>query len=308
MSLLEIKDLYKEFSNGKSKFAAVDHVSLQIEEGECLGVVGESGCGKSTMASLVMHLKKPDSGSIMFDGRELNTRQAVKESRKNLQMIFQNPVDSFDPRYTLLDSVKQGLRYFENPGKAELERRAKEAIEYAGLKPSYYNRKIYQLSGGECQRAAIARAIISAPKLLICDEATSALDVSVQAQIIALLKRLQKDKNMAYLFITHDLLLARNICNRIAVMYKGSVVEMGSAEAVLDHPIHPYTKLLLQCVLKPQVDKNFQFISCESLREPSETGCKFFEYCPYATKKCEQERPQLTEQNGKSAACWNIIK
>ena len=111
---------------------------------------------KSTTASLVMHLKEPDSGSIVFDGRELNTRQAVKESRKNLQMIFQNPVDSFDPRYTLLDSVKQGLKYFENPGKAELERRAKEAIEYAGLKPSYYNRKIYQLSGGECQRAAIA--------------------------------------------------------------------------------------------------------------------------------------------------------
>ena len=308
MSLLEIKDLYKEFSNGKSRFAAVDHISLQIEAGECLGVVGESGCGKSTTASLVMHLKQPDSGSIIFDGRELNTRQAVKESRKNLQMIFQNPVDSFDPRYTLLDSVKQGMKYFENPGKAELERRAKEAIEYAGLKPSYYNRKIYQLSGGECQRAAIARAIISSPKLLICDEATSALDVSVQAQIIALLKRLQKDKNMAYLFITHDLLLARNICNRIAVMYKGSVVEMGFAQDVLDHPIHPYTKLLLQCVLKPQVDKNFKFINCESLREPSETGCKFYEYCPYAVKRCEKERPQLIEQNGKYSACWNIVK
>lgn len=305
MSLLEIKDLYKEFSNGKSRFTAVDNVSLHIEEGECLGIVGESGCGKSTTASLVMHLKEADGGRIVFDGRELDTRQAVKESRKNLQMIFQNPVDSFDPRYTLLNSVKQGLKYFENPGKAELERRAKEAIEYVGLKSSYYNRKICQLSGGECQRAAIARAIVSSPKLLICDEATSALDVSVQAQIITLLKHLQKEKNMAYMFITHDLLLAKNICNRIAVMYKGSVVETGTAEEVLDHPVHPYTRLLLQCVLKPRVDRNFQFISCSSLREPSASGCKFYEYCPYATSKCEQERPQMTEQKGHLAACWD---
>lgn len=304
MALLEVKNLYKEFSNGKVKFAAVDHVSFTLERGECLGIVGESGCGKSTTASLIMHLHQADSGKIIFDGKELNNKKAVKEARSGLQMIFQNPVDSFDPRYTLLNGVKQGLRYFENPGKEELDKRAKEAIRYAGLKESYYNRKIFQLSGGECQRAAIARAIISEPKLIICDEATSALDVSVQAQVIELLKRLQKEKQLSYLFITHDLLLARNICNRIIVMYRGSIVETGTAKEIMDDPRHPYTKLLLTCVLKPRVDKNFKFVNCDSIREPSFMGCKFYEYCPYAKDKCSKERPELKIEEGREVACF----
>ena len=304
MSLLVVKDIYKEFTNEKSRFTAVDHVNLSIDEVECLGIVGESGCGKSTMASLIMHLKTADSGQIFLDGKNLDNGRAVKESRSKLQMIFQNPVDSFDPRYTLLNSVKQGLRYLDNPGKEELDRRAKQAIEYVGLKSSYYDRRISQLSGGECQRAAIARAIISSPKLLICDEATSALDVSVQAQIIALLKRLQREKNMAYLFITHDLLLARNICNRIAVMYKGSIVETGEAAEILDNPKHPYTKLLLKCVLKPRIDKDFKFVNSDSLRETSSLGCKFYEFCSCATEKCKLQRPELTEKNGRQIACF----
>ena len=307
MNLLEVKDIYKEFSNENSRFTAVDHVSLSIDKGECLGIVGESGCGKSTMASLIMHLKSADGGTIIFDGKNLDNRQAVKESRSKMQMIFQNPVDSFDPRYTLLNSVKQGLRYLDTPGKEELDRRAKQAIEYVGLKTSYYDRRICQLSGGECQRAAIARAIISSPELLICDEATSALDVSVQAQIIALLKHLQKEKNMAYLFITHDILLARNICDRIAVMYKGSIVETGMAAEILDDPGHPYTKLLLKCVLKPRIDKEFEFVDSDSLREASSEGCKFYEFCPYATEKCKLQRPELTEKKGRQIACFHEI-
>lgn len=304
MALLEVKDLHREFLDDKVKFVAVDHVSFTLEKGECLGIVGESGCGKSTTAALIMHLRRADSGQIIFDGKELNNDKAVKEARSDMQMIFQNPVDSFDPRYTLLNGVKQGRKYFDNPGKEELDRLAKEAIRYVGLKESYYDRKIYQLSGGECQRAAIARAIISDPKLIICDEATSALDVSVQAQVIELLKRLQQEKQLSYLFITHDLLLARNICNRIIVMYRGSIVETGTAEEILDDPRHPYTKLLLACVLKPRVDKDFRFVNCDSVREPAPMGCKFYEYCPHAKEECRKERPELRVKDGRAIACF----
>ncbi|MFR5069906.1 MAG: ABC transporter ATP-binding protein [Eubacteriales bacterium] len=187
MELLEVENLYKEFYKDKVKFAAVDHIHFSIREGECLGLVGESGCGKSTTASLIAGLLKPDKGTFRFLGEEL-TKSSSRRIRKNIQMIFQNPMDSFDPRYHLLSSVQQGLRYVEKCDKRELERRAQEAISFVGLKESYYKKPIHQLSGGECQRAAIARAIIGQPKLLICDEATSALDVSVQAQIISLLK------------------------------------------------------------------------------------------------------------------------
>ena len=304
MPLLEVKDLYKKFTDGKTSFAAVDHVSFALKKGECLGLVGESGCGKSTTASLIMQLRRADAGEILFDGKKLDSSRAVKEARRSIQMIFQNPSDSFDPRYTLLNGVKQGLKYFENSGKEELDRRAKEAIRYAGLKESYYNKKIRQLSGGECQRAAIARAIISEPDVIICDEATSALDVSVQAQVLELLKRLQKEKQISYLFITHDLLLARHICDRIAVMYQGSIVEIGETKEILDHPSHPYTKLLLSCVLKPRVDQKFKFVSYDSLREAADAGCRFYEYCPYAKEKCKEERPVLREDEHRRTACF----
>lgn len=304
MALLEVSDLYKTFSDYNSSFVAVDHLSFSLEKGECLGLVGESGCGKSTTVSLIMHLKHADSGKIFFDGKELNSKKAVKEARSNLQMIFQNPVDSFDPKYTLLDGVKQGLRFFNNPGKEELERRAKDAIRYAGLKESYYNKKISQLSGGECQRAAIARAIISEPKIIICDEATSALDVSVQAQVIELLKRLQREKQISYLFITHDLLLTRHICNRIAVMYQGSIVEIGDTKEILDNPEHPYTKLLMSCVLKPRITKDFKFVSYDVIREPAPLGCKFYEYCPCAKEICMKNRPELKGKNSHQSACF----
>lgn len=303
MALLEVNDLYKEFTNEKVKFAAVDHVSFTLERGECLGIVGESGCGKSTMASLLMHLYEADSGQIIFNGNVLNNCRAVKEARSEMQMVFQNPADSFDPQYTLLNGVKQGLKYFGHPRKEELDRRAKEAIRYVGLKESYYDRKIYQLSGGECQRAAIARAIISEPKLLICDEATSALDVSVQAQVIELLKRLQKEKLLSYLFITHDLLLARYICNRIIVMYRGSIVETGTTEEIMDDPRHPYTQLLLACILKPTVAKSIKFVNCDTIRESAPMGCKFYEYCPYAKEECGKNRVELMKKNGREVAC-----
>ncbi|MDD5953470.1 MAG: ABC transporter ATP-binding protein [Oscillospiraceae bacterium] len=304
MALLEVKGLYKEFTKGKTRFAAVDHIDLQVEAGECLGLVGESGCGKSTTAQLILHLLKADGGEIWFDNKLLKSNSDMKEVRSDLQMIFQNPVDSFDPRCTLLNGVKQGLRFFDNPGKDELDRRAKDAISFVGLKESYHKRRICQLSGGECQRAAIARAILAQPKLIICDEATSALDVSVQAQVIDLLKRLKAEKQMSYLFITHDLMLAHAMCDRIAVMYRGEIVESGTAEQILKSPAHPYTKMLLSCVLPPRVTKEFHFVDCSPVRQEASGGCKFYEYCPNASAKCSENAPTLEMQNDRQVACF----
>lgn len=307
MDLLEIKGLYKEFYKNKVKFAAVDYIDFSIKEGECLGLVGESGCGKSTIASMIAGLLKPDKGQFLYLG-EAFTKTSAKHIRKHIQMIFQNPVDSFDPRYSLLSSVKQGLRYVEKCSKKDLERLSKEAIAYVGLKESYYKQPINQLSGGECQRAAIARAIVGNPKLLICDEATSALDVSVQAQIISLLQRLKKEKSMSSLFITHDLTLASVICDRLAVMYRGKIVEYGVTKDIISAPKHPYTELLLQSVLPVKVDPDFKIADYESLREPSVDGCNFYEFCPNACEACKNQHPQLTLVENREVACVAIQK
>lgn len=303
MPLLEVNGLSKHFTKDKISFAAVDAVSLSIDPGECLGLVGESGCGKSTTALLIARLLREDQGQIRFQGEDLRQSGVWKRLRRDIQMIFQNPADSFDPRYTLLSSVKQGLRYLERCPKAELEQRAKEAIACVGLKESYWKRPVRQLSGGECQRAAIARAMISNPKLLICDEATSALDVSVQAQIVALLQRLKQEKHLSYLFITHDLALASSVCDRIAVMYRGRIVETGPTLEIIRQPRHPYTQMLLSCVLPARVDQPFCLPDWETLR-PLGTGCAFYPYCPNAGKRCAVECPGLEKAGSREAACF----
>lgn len=304
LALLEVKGLCKAFVKDKTRFAAVDGVSLSLEPGECLGLVGESGCGKSTTAQLLARLLKEDQGEIWFQGQDLRKSTVWKSLRRDLQMIFQNPADSFDPRYTLLTSVKQGLRYLERCTKSELEERAKEAIACVGLKESYWKRPIHQLSGGECQRAAIARAMIANPKLIICDEATSALDVSVQAQIVALLQRLKQEKQLAYLFITHDLALAASVCDRIAVMYRGRIVETGQALAIIHQPQHPYTQMLLSCVLPASVTDSFSLPEWEPQRQTG-NGCAFYPYCPNAIPQCREESPILSSAGNREIACFH---
>lgn len=304
LALLEVKGLSKHFTKDKISFAAVDAVSFAIDAGECLGLVGESGCGKSTTAQLIARLLREDEGEIWFQGEDLRKPAVWKRLRRDIQMIFQNPSDSFDPRYTLLSSVKQGLRYLERCSKDELEQRAKEAIACVGLKESYWKRPVRQLSGGECQRAAIARAIISNPKLVVCDEATSALDVSVQAQIVALLQRLKQEKHLAYLFITHDLALAASVCDRIAVMYRGRIVETGPTLEVIREPHHPYTQMLLSCVLPARVDQPFELPDWEAQR-PLGTGCAFYPYCPNAAPECAGQSPPLQMSGSRTAACFH---
>lgn len=245
MALLEVQNISKRFKKHKKELLAVNNISFTVEQGECLGLVGESGCGKSTTAGIIARLIKEDSGTIKFSGKKVNNGFYLKPLGRDVQMIFQNPQDSFDPRDTLIEGVKQGALSYKIWNKEELDKKAHEVIEYVGLKDKYSNVKISELSGGECQRAAIARAIICSPKLLICDEATSALDVLVQAQIVALLKRLKHDLGMSMLFITHDIPLSAVLCDRIAVMHNGSIVECGETEKVLNYPEHEQSRRLI---------------------------------------------------------------
>lgn len=249
MALLEVNGLKKSFQKQKKKIAAVNGINFYIDQGECLGLVGESGCGKSTTANIIARLIKEDKGTVTFNGVEISNKKYLRPVGKNLQMIFQNPQDSFDPRDTVVEGIMQGAQSYGIYSKRDLKENALKIFDYVGLKKSYADIKISNLSGGECQRAAIGRSIICEPKLLICDEATSSLDVLVQAQIVDLLKKLKNDKKMAMLFITHDIPLAAALCDRIAVMHKGEIVEMKEAKQLLMYPEHQQTHCLIDSVL-----------------------------------------------------------
>lgn len=249
MILLKVENAGKRFRKNGTLVTAADHVNFSIEEGECLGLVGESGCGKSTVAEMIAGLERPDEGNIFFGETKVRSGLFRKSSANGMQMIFQNPAASFDPRDTLLQGIMQGAFSNRTYRTGQLREKALELFSYVGLKTEYQNKKACQLSGGECQRAAIARALIGNPRLLICDEATSALDVLVQAQIISLLKKMKEEKKMAMLFITHDLPLAAALCDRIAVMHRGKIIEQGEARDVLKSPKREETKMLIRSMI-----------------------------------------------------------
>lgn len=244
--VLEVQNLKKTFSRRGGPVSAVDGVSFRLFPGECLGLVGESGCGKTTLSRLTARLLDPTGGTILLDGQDV-THASVRDICRKLQMVFQTPVDSFDPRRTLGDSVGESLR---NAGMSAKETRARVGVllEACGLPADFAARYPHAVSGGQCQRAAIARAIAIGPKILICDEATSALDVTVQAQILELLRSLQAKTGMAYLFICHDLALVQQFCSRVLVMYQGRIVEEGTPDEVIWKPKTEYTKRLLASV------------------------------------------------------------
>ena len=248
MSLLKVENLCKSYKKHGNKFFAVKNLSFDIENGECVGLVGESGCGKSTTAYIIARLIKEDSGNIYFNDKKINSSKLVPDG-KNIQMIFQNPADSFDPRDTLINGIMQGAASYKIYNNEELKKISLELFDYVGLKKSYANVKISELSGGECQRAAIARALICSPKLLICDEATSALDVIIQAQIVELIRKMKNESKMSILFITHDIPLAASICDRIAVMKDGTIVEFNKSGDVINNPKSSETKKLINSIL-----------------------------------------------------------
>ena len=250
-TLLEAEHLTKVFTQrGKESFKAVDDVSFSLKEGETLGIVGESGSGKSTLAKLITRLTVVTEGTLKFQGKDITRlkQSQLKDVYGNIQMVFQNPAGSFDPRRTLGDGISESLR---NRGmkKADIAKRVKEVLKQCGLDEEFADRYPHQVSGGQCQRAAIARALAIEPKILICDEATSALDVTVQKQILMLLKEIKEKNQLSILMISHDLALLQELCDELLVLHEGKVAEAGTPEEVIWHPKQEYTKRLIESVL-----------------------------------------------------------
>ena len=246
--ILQAQSLKKIFTrDGQSGCLAVDGVSFDISAGECVGLIGESGSGKSTVANMIARLLDPTEGRILLDGKDVTNAEA-REIFRTVQMIFQSPQESFDPRRTLGDGIGESLLNV-GQSRAEVREKVGRLLEAVGLSPDFAERYPHEASGGQCQRAAIARAIAIGPKLLICDEATSALDVTVQAEIVALLSRLRRERGMACLFICHDIALAQDFCDRLLVMHKGKIVEEGITDEIIQSPKQAYTKMLIESIL-----------------------------------------------------------
>ncbi|MBR2698780.1 MAG: ABC transporter ATP-binding protein [Clostridia bacterium] len=249
--ILKIEDLTKVFkSNGRPDFTAVDHIGFELMPGECLGLIGESGSGKSTVANLITRLTDMSAGRVLLDGQDISSLscRGLRDAYRKMQMVFQTPTESFDPRRRLGDGIGESLRNF-GYSRAEVKARVAELLVQCGLTPDFAGRYPHQVSGGQCQRAAIARAIAIEPRLLICDEATSALDVTIQKEVIQLLGRLREQLHLSILFICHDIALVQQFCDRVLVMYKGRIVEEGVPDEVIQAPRNEYTKRLIESIL-----------------------------------------------------------
>ncbi len=314
--LVEVRDL-KEYFPIRTGFIqttmlkAVDGVSFNIRRGETLGLVGESGCGKTTVGRTLLHLYEPTDGEIKYEG-EVVTSKNISVLRKEMQMVFQDPYSSLDPRMTVEDIIGEPLDIHKlYTTKAERHDKIIELMHTIGLNAEHATRYVHEFSGGQRQRIGIARALAVNPKFIVCDEPVSALDVSIQAQVINMFEELRDKFGIAYLFIAHDLLVVHHISDRIAVMYLGRIVEMAEADELNDHPIHPYTLSLLSAVPlpDPEIARNSKRIILEGdvpspLKMPS--GCAFRTRCRYATEQCARECPELTDRgDGHMVACWN---
>ena len=315
--LLEVRHLKEYFPVNTGFFKstplkAVDDVSFSINRGETLGLVGESGCGKTTVGRTILHLYEPTDGEVIYDGKPIKTKEDLMEYRKKTTMVFQDPYSSLNPRMTVSDIIGEPLdvHHLYNT-KEEREKRILELMERVGLNSEHASRYAHEFSGGQRQRIGIARALAVNPEFIVCDEPVSALDVSIQAQVINMFEELQEKLGVAYLFIAHDLLVVHHISKRIAVMYLGKIVEIADSDELNDSPMHPYTQSLLSAVPIPDPDitRNRQRILLEGdvpspLKMP--TGCAFRTRCRYATEQCAAECPKLTDRgNGHQVACWN---
>ena len=301
--LVEAKNLCKYFKvDRKRVLKAVDNVNISIRKGETLGLVGESGCGKTTCGRTILHLYEPTSGEILFDGQDVTKLHGKEnlEFKHRAQMIFQDPYSSLDPRMTIGEIIAEGMDVHLKLNAKERQQRIVELLAAVGLTEQFAGRFAHELSGGQRQRVGIARALAVDPDFIVCDEPISALDVSIQAQIVNLLIRLQRERGLTYLFISHDLSMVKHISDRVGVMYLGSMVELASSEVIFKDAKHPYTQALMAAI--PEVDfdggekKKIERLQGEvpsPINPPP--GCRFAARCKYATDLCRQEMPKLVE-------------
>ncbi len=316
--LIEARNLSKSFAIGggflakKKVVRAVEDVSLQIQRGETFGLVGESGCGKSTIGRTLLRLYEPTSGQIFFEGSDI-TKANMRPYRKKMQIVFQDPYASLDPRMTVGDIVGEPLDiYHAYESKAERREKILELLNLVGLNSEHMNRYPHEFSGGQRQRVSIARSMALRPDFMVCDEPISALDVSIQAQVINMLMELQQKLNMTYLFIAHDLNVVRHISKRVGVMYLGSLVEVCDANELYKNPLHPYTQALLSAIPipDPNVSRSRHRVVLEGevpspMNPPN--GCKFHTRCPYARDICREARPETIEAGqGHTCACHKV--
>ncbi len=301
--LLEAKNLVKEFYIGGTKknpqvVHAVSNVDLQIYEGETLALVGESGCGKSTLGRTLIRLLEPTSGEIDFDGQNIvgMSEGQFAGLRRQMQIIFQDPYASLNPRMSVKQIIAEPLITYGQKDKTELEKQVKALMKEVGIAEEFYNRYPHQFSGGQRQRIGIARAIALRPRLIICDEPVSALDVSIQSQVLNLLKDLQEKYGLTYLFISHDLSVVKFIADRVCVMFLGSICEIGDTDSLYEKPLHPYTKLLLNAIPKadPRLRNEEKELLSGEIPSPVNPpfGCRFHTRCPYAKDICRQQVPE----------------
>jgi len=309
--LLEARELTKNFTaGGKKLIHAVSGVSLQIREGETLGLVGESGCGKSTLGRLLIRTLRPDSGVVLLRGHNISsmTEREFRPLRKELQLVFQDPYASLDPRMTVRDLIAEPIETWHLCRNREaVTSRVGELLHAVGLPEELLYRYPHQFSGGQRQRIGIARAVAAEPSFIVCDEPVSALDVSVQNQILNLLKELKGSRNLTILFISHDLSVVRYLSERVCVMFLGKICEIGPTEEVYRHPRHPYTRFLLDAVPVPDPGERGKEIKLLKGEPPSPadppSGCRFRTRCPFATEQCALEEPSLRDIGGVFAAC-----
>jgi oligopeptide/dipeptide ABC transporter ATP-binding protein len=310
--LLRVEELVKTFKQGQVTIWAVSGVSFEVFRGEAVGLVGESGCGKTTTARCILRLIRPASGRVYLAGTDLSqlSNREMRAQRRHIQMVFQDPNTSLNPRFTVRRTLAEPLRLHHPGDGRSVEERLHETMMRVNLEPSFLDRYPHQLSGGQKQRVGIARAIITEPQFVALDEPASSLDMSIRIHIIALLKRLQDELGMTYLFISHDLSTVRALCNRVLVMYAGQIVEAGQADDIFERPLHHYTRALLSAIPIPDPQARRQRILLAG--EPPSlferpVGCVFHERCPEARPLCRDHQPTLHDTGGGHLVACHIL-